>query len=130
MFLRFVCDRPVDGFDARAGFFVAAYGLLEDPELDPYSRQYLEDLIGWFRENLAVPERFSASKHDRDKTFTRGLSWFRPQAQEMIDKSWELASFLEMMEIPIELLKTDRPGHIIYADDHQIVADPFADTPR
>ncbi|UWP90408.1 hypothetical protein [Aliiroseovarius crassostreae] len=130
MFIRFVCDRPVDGLDARAGFFVAAYELRDDPELDQYSAQYLEDLLAWFRENLQLPDRFSGAKHDREKEFTRGLSWFRPEADEAIDKAWELAAFLEMHGYQIELLKTDRPGNILYADDDQLVADPYAETPR
>ncbi|MEN0041828.1 MAG: hypothetical protein AAF764_10945 [Pseudomonadota bacterium] len=30
---------------------------------------------------------------------------------------------------PTTLIRTARPGFIVYEDEHQIVAEPFADTP-
>ncbi|KIC47022.1 hypothetical protein RA28_04745 [Ruegeria sp. ANG-S4] len=130
MFVRFVCPDPVVGMAARSGFFCAAYELNEAQTLDPYSQARLEHLLQWFREHLAVPTRFNSSKSKgafhRD---TRGLSWFKPNASEALSKSYELIALLAENGYVIETLRSDRVGYVVYEDDHQIVAEPFADTP-
>jgi len=37
---------------------------------------------------------------------------------------WDLAAVYEACGIPVELLTTSYPGHILYEDDFQIVAEP------
>ena len=34
---------------------------------------------------------------------------------------------LEMNDIYVRMLKKHRPGYIVYEDDYQVVAEPFAD---
>jgi hypothetical protein len=34
---------------------------------------------------------------------------------------------LEQHSVCVRVLKTDRPGYIVYEDEHQVVAEPFAD---
>lgn len=34
---------------------------------------------------------------------------------------------LEQHNVYVRVLKTDRPGYIVYEDQHQVVAEPFAD---
>jgi hypothetical protein len=34
---------------------------------------------------------------------------------------------LEQHSAYVRVLKTDRPGYIVYQDEHQVVAEPFAD---
>lgn len=58
-----------------------------------------------------------------------GLSWFKPTAEQHIQKAHELAAILSELGFVIEILKTDRPGYIVYEDEFQIVAEPFSDTP-
>ena len=41
----------------------------------------------------------------------------------------EYQRVLEAYDIRLEMLRTERPGYIVYEDDHQVVAYPFADTP-
>ena len=129
MYVRFVRPNAVDGMSAREGFFCAAYELRADPMLDVYSQGRLEELLAWFRENLAIPESFSTSKSkgaaDRDG---KGLSWFRTDAREALAKSYELIALLEEWGYVIETIRSDRIGYVIYEDDDQVVAEPFADT--
>jgi len=33
---------------------------------------------------------------------------------------------LEQHNVYVRVLKTDRPGYIVYEDEHQVVAEPFA----
>jgi len=63
--------------------------------------------------NLAVPTRFnrttSKAHYRRNAT---GISWFRDSAHEHITRIHDLA----------------RIGFVVYEDEHQVVAEPFANT--
>ncbi|MEM8650255.1 MAG: hypothetical protein AAGF54_06970 [Pseudomonadota bacterium] len=116
---------------AREGFFGAAYELRQSAALDKFSSERLESLLLWFNENLSIPTKFNRTKskgaHRRE---TKGLSWFKPSAEEALAKSFELISLLEEYGHNIEVLKTERVGYIVYEDEHQVVAEPFSDTPK
>ncbi len=130
MFVRFVCQNPVAGMAARSGFFCAAYDLRDLETLDQFSHQRLESLLDWFRQNLEIPTRFNTTKSKAAfHKETRGLSWFKPEASGALAKSYELIWLLEENGYVIETLRTQRVGYIVYEDDHQIVAEPFSDTP-
>jgi hypothetical protein len=63
------------------------------------------------------------------RTTNTGISWFRPEATQHVEKAFELCGVLQELGYPITVLKTTRPGFIVYEDAYQIVAEPFADTP-
>ena len=130
MFIRFVCSNIVDGTNARAGFFQPAYELRDDNELDQYTSERLEDLLAWFRLNLAIPDKFNRSNSKgawrRD---TKGLSWYKSSAEEALRKSFELVSLLEENGYKIEMLRSTRIGYVVFEDDSQVIAEPFSDTP-
>ena len=129
MYLRFVYPRPVDGLSAREGFFQAAAELANDPMTAPDVIARVDEIRIWFATHLDKPGRFSRTKpKGYGYKETRGLSWFKPSATEHIAKAFELKAILEDFGYPIEVLKEDRIGYIVYEDDHQIVAEPFADT--
>ena len=131
MFVRFVHRKKIDDMGAREGFFCAAYALREDPMLDQYSAGRLEDLLDWFGQNLEIPYRFNRTKSKgAQHRNTKGLSWFRPEAEAVLAKSYEMVALLHENGYEIETLRSDRVGYIIYEDDHQVIAEPFADTPR
>lgn len=129
MFLRFVRKTKLAGTSARKGFFTAAYELRDTPSVDPGTFKQLEELLAWFRENLAIPGRFSRSKSKGAyrRKHTAAMSWFKATANEHIVRSYELADLLERQGYPIEVLKSQRPGYIVYEDEFQVVAEPFAD---
>ena len=40
----------------------------------------------------------------------------------------ELASILEGHRVAVDILKTERPGYIVYEDEYQVTAEPFEET--
>ena len=47
----------------------------------------------------------------------------------MLAKSHELMALLTQHGYVFQTLRSDRIGYILYQDAHQIVAEPFSDTP-
>lgn len=130
MFVRFVCANKQCLVAAREGFLCAAYELHADIHLDPHSHARLEDLLSWFEHHVPVPKRFNRT-HSKGwyRRKTKGLSWFKPTAEHALSKSFELVHLLRDNGQVTEVIRTDRVGYIVYEDDVQIVAEPFADTP-
>ena len=130
MYIRFVRPTLIKGMAARGGFFTAAGALRRQPDIDPHTARQVKDLLDWFRENLAEPERFtrSASKGFYRAEFTKGLSWFKPEATEMLTKALDLVALLQDNGYPIDTLRSARIGYVLCEDAHQIVAEPFSDT--
>lgn len=131
MYIRFVRPNRFPGLAAREGFLCAAYELRYARALDAVASAQLEEFLAWFRTNLTIPKRFNRtrSKGHKQREMTAGLSWFREDATEMVEKSFELIAFLNQNGYLIDVLHTARVGYIIYEDKHQVVAEPFSDTP-
>ena len=87
----------------------------------------LDELREWFVANLPIPTRFSLSPKPHRKP--QALSWFKDGATIYIDRMREYQRALEAYDVSVEMLRTKRPGYIVYQDDYQVVAYPFADTP-
>jgi hypothetical protein len=108
------------------GVFGAAYELRDGTVIAASDRSSLEDLLAWFRANLAVPPRFNRSK---SKGYYRkrgtGISWLKPTADEHIAKMLALITILEKNGYQVFQITTDRPGYVVFEDDHQVVAEPF-----
>nr|WP_286197029.1 hypothetical protein [Tropicibacter sp. R15_0] len=127
--MRFVRPQRVEDTGHREGFFCAAYELREKQDLDEFSSAQLEEYLAWFRENLPIPARFSRSRsQSASQQSTRGLSWFKPQAAEALGKAHGLMALLQSHGYVFETLRSDRIGYVVYEDDWQVVAEPFADT--
>jgi hypothetical protein len=123
---RFVLPHSHPDTGVKDGVFRAAYALRRGNELSVADRQSLEDLLGWFKSNLAIPERFNKSK---SKGYYRrrsaGISWLKPTASEHLAKMGELAKILQNNGYEVSQISTDRPGYVVFEDDHQVVAEPF-----
>ena len=129
MYLRFVRPTQVKGLRARAGIFDAAHALRKNRQLDHESAARLEALLEWFRTNLPVPPKFHRSNRNKyHAEHTAGLSWFKPDATKVLAKVFDLKALLEEHGYPVEILRSDRTGYVVYEDAVQIVAEPFADT--
>lgn len=88
----------------------------------------LDTLLKWFAANLGTPERFNRSRSKGyDRRNTRGVSWFRESAGEQISKAHQVAALLRKYGYDVFELRTERPGFVVYSDEHQIVAEPFSD---
>ncbi len=118
-FIRFVvADR-----DARTGF---RRGLIHAAErirweFSPEQEVRYAAAYDWLNAELPVPRGFAGN--------AQALSWYRDSAADCIACMREIAAVVEANDMPTAMLRTERPGKILYADAFQVVAEPFADTP-
>jgi hypothetical protein len=126
-YVRFIILRMHHNSGAREGIFRVAYELRDAATTPSYDNERLSALISWFKSNLSTPDRFSRynPKRYREKP-RRGISWFKDSATEHIAKMRDLIAILEDYGYPIEQIRTNRPGSIVYDDEFQIVAEPFS----
>jgi hypothetical protein len=129
MYLRFVMEKAISTSGAREGIFGAAHDLKRTGRLSPADEEHLTRLLDWFEKNLTIPERFNRT---RSKGYyrraTKGIAWFKSSATTHLEKIRELAELLDRHEVKSEVVKSERPGYIVYEDDHQVIAEPFRDT--
>lgn len=124
MYLRFTTTENDDRSGKLKGVFTLAYELIDEQSLYIEDEKTLRELLVWFGANLPVPTKFSKNRNDGHKN-TLGISWLKPSSTKVVNKFWGLKSILENAGYQIEVIKTDRPGKIVYEDDHQLVAVPF-----
>ena len=124
MYIRFVTTERNEGSDQATGLFAALYALERDGALAPHELEWFRTTEAWFNKHLPRPDRFRWSA--RPNAPRRAISWFRLSAGEHVNRMRELAALLEYKDIPVEELQTDRPGYILYEDEHQVTAVPFA----
>jgi len=55
------------------------------------------------------------------------VCWFKDTAKEHIAKAREMSCILGQNNIHVRVIKTQRPGYVVYEDEYQVVAEPFAD---
>ncbi len=130
MYLRFVLPSVNPCSNVRDGIFEAAYALQEEGGLHDYEAAALDALLRWFEENLPIPSRFNRT---RSKGFWRrdskGISWFKASAHIHVGKVRALTEILENHGHRVQMIKSARPGYVVYEDAHQIVAEPFNKRP-
>jgi hypothetical protein len=125
MFIRFVIKDLDPGSGRRQGLFQAAYSL--GSALSQEDRQRLDDIFDWFNKHLPSPDRFAISNKPHRKA--QAISWFKDTAKDHIAQMWAYQRLLSDLGLSVDILRTLRPGYIVYEDEFQVVAYPFADTP-
>jgi hypothetical protein len=126
--IRFVTGDRHPPYGYRTGVFKAAYTLWRRDVLARPKQDELRTLLDWFNDHLAKPARLTRSQHPRAKN--TAVSWVRASAHEHIAQLRRLVTLVEAGGIEVDELQTKRPGYVVYEDDQQVVALPFADTPR
>jgi hypothetical protein len=112
VYLRFVVERP----QGWTGLFTA--GVLRDSEdFSPAARSNLRAVYRWFNANLPVPRRLPRC----------AVCWFRADASESIDRLRELIELYRLAGFPVRMRATASPGRIVYRDEFQVAAVPYAD---
>ena len=124
--IRFVIEKRDPDSGKRQGLFQVARALRESCQLPARDAEKLESLRDWFNEHLERPERLALSSKPHAKA--QALSWFRDTASEHIAKMREFADILERQGIGVVMIRTNRPGYVLYEDEYQVAAYPFADT--
>ena len=126
-FIRFVVPDRDDDSGYRQGFIQAAGALDDSGTLSATESARFREILRWFRENLPVPTRFTRTRNASHKR-KRALSWFKGTATLQLAYAREVVQMLAGHDVVVEMITTDRPGYIVYEDQYQIVAEPFADT--
>jgi len=127
MYIRFVSNNRDAQSGRRQGLFYAAYELEASGAASPGDIAALAEIHDWFGKNLREPTRASISA--RPHARAQALSWFKETATEHVSRMRDMQRILEGYGVFAETLRTRRPGYVVYEDDHQVVAQPFADTP-
>lgn len=122
VYLRFVIDKRDPDSTRRAGLFHAVADLrareLSSEELDEVHR-----LLSWFGENLAAPRVLV-----RGRASPAAICWFYDSAVEHIARMRALARLFDQHAIFTHVLKSRRPGYVVYQDAYQVAAIPFRET--
>src|SRR5262245_27070322 len=126
IYVRCVTMRSNGDSGVPEGIFQAASDLRNANELPPYDAERLLDILKWFGGRLQRPLRFTRSRRPHRKN--KAISWFKSSAVEHIAKAREVVQLLEEHGWQVRTVKTDRPGYIVYEDDFQVAAEPFAST--
>lgn len=111
----------------REGLFQVAGRLAKGGRLSEAEQKHLDDLREWFGTYLPKPDRFSRKRKAADKN-TRGIAWFKDSAHKHIKRMRDLVALLERHDVQVNVVETTRPGYVVYEDDFQVVAEPFAET--
>jgi hypothetical protein len=127
MYLRFVVAKKDQESAKELGILHAFSYLRGDGELYPYEEEQHDLIRRWFNEHLQTPTRFTASKAPFYRKPRRAICWFKDSAREHLDWAWWMVVILENHQIPVQMLKAERVGYVVYEDEYQIVAEPFAD---
>lgn len=131
MYLRFVVNEIHNDSGRESGVFVVAYRLRNSGQLPGYEAEQLAEHLAWFESHLKFPSRFTAAKPPFYRKQSRAISWLKDTAGEHIARIRDIVRIVEDQGILVSTLMTDRPGYVVYEDEQQIVAEPFADsTPR
>lgn len=129
MYVRFVILRCNESSGVREGVFKSAYALRREGQLPAHEYTRLNELLVWFGGNLPVPYRFNRTKSKGySNRNSKGISWLKPTARRHVRRMWELKDILDEHGYFVTVIKTERPGYIVYEDNVQIVAEPFSDT--
>ena len=128
-FVRFVISDLHPDSGVRNGLFDLAYALRDSDDVLEEHRQLLADHLAWFAKNLAKPKRFNrSSSKGYYRRATKGIAWFRDSAGDHIARMHEMKRIAELYGHTVEVILEERVGYLVYEDEAQVVAEPFADT--
>ena len=126
MFIRFVARIRHEESHRRTGVFQAADRLSRRGVLSAEEENRYEAVRQWFQRHLPVPRRLSRS--GRRHACRKAICWFKKDANRYIDRVKSLVALLERHGIAMEMIRTERPGYVVYEDSYQIAAVPFRET--
>ena len=127
MFIRFVSGEIDSDSHVSAGLFTAAHDLLEEAPLSDEEYDELNDQLTWFDVYLRTPFHYRLKAAWRA---TRAICWFKPTAHEYLTRAWAIKEILDRNDVFIWTIKVQRIGYVLYEDEAQVLAEPFADIRR
>ena len=124
MFLRFVGTDTDARTGQATGLMTIAYELRNAGVLDVADEAPLLAHLHWIQTEIPIPTRFARRRNGNHKE-THGLSWVKSEATELIGHLYAIADIAGRHGHTIDILRTGRPGYVVYEDPWQIVAERF-----
>ncbi len=122
-YLRFVVAERHHKSNLPKGVFSALWDLDDDGALTPHEVAWWREVVAWFGVNL--PQPTNARRSSKPNAVNRAVFWFRASATEHVSRMNEAKAILESHGTPVEVLRTSRPGNVVYEDAFQVGAEPF-----
>lgn len=116
MFLRFVVGYDSESPRKLTGLFTEMEYLRKEGFLQDYQENMVIEVFEYFNNNLPCPP------YSEKNWSINAISWFKDSAIVFINKMWDLAAILEQNDLNVRVLKTEKPGMILYEDEFQIVS--------
>ena len=126
-YLRFVVDQRDSSSGKRLGVIRAAWYHEEQRLFPAEQSREVQAIFKWLNAHLPQPDRMSRTRNAYHKNKI-ALSWFKDSAAGPLQRARRLAALLDACGVPVEMITTERPGFVVYEDEFQVVAEPFADT--
>ena len=117
-YVRFQGLKPCLGTPSKIGIFQLAYELKYSSVTSEYDDRQIRRDLNWLEMHLDAP-----SVLDKEQHF-RAICWFKDAAREPLKRIWSMKRILEEYGYWIDVVKSERPGNIIYEDGWQVVAKP------
>ena len=117
-YIRFESQELCGDSASRLGIFQIAYRVRDAHETCLHDANEIARLIRWFRDYLHAPDALDDAQN------RRAICWFRSTAHEPVRRVWAMKPHLEAYGHRIDLITTQDPGHIVYADGWQVAAIP------
>lgn len=115
-YIRFVVGTESEAPSKLVGLLTEVEHLRKGGLLEDYQSKMALEIFDYYNENLPCPP-FS------DKNWSpKAVSWFQDSATQFIHRMWDLAFILEQNDMIVRILKTEKPGMILYQDKFQVVA--------
>jgi hypothetical protein len=124
MFVRFAVADVAESSQQQLGVFTALYRLEREGRLGADEEVWFAEAETWFNEHLRAPDRLTLSK--RPGAPRVAITWLKASAVEHVRRMRELVALLRHKDIHVDEFTSDRPGYVVYEDDHQVAAVPFA----
>jgi hypothetical protein len=86
-----------------------------------------EQLLGHLdriQQEVPIPTRFARRRNGYHKE-THGVSWAKAESTEFVRHLYAIADIVRRYDASVDIVRTTRPGHVVYEDDWQVVAEPF-----
>jgi hypothetical protein len=128
MYLRFVVTHIDEDSERMVGVFHAVWDLRVRGLLYPDEEDQHDALRHWFSWWLRRPTRFTVAKPPYWRKKNKAICWFRDSAETHIWQIWGMVAILQDHGVPVHMLKAKRVGYVVYEDEYQVAAVPFAET--
>jgi hypothetical protein len=123
VYVRFVVDEIDENSGVELGIFQAMFRLWRAGKLSRAEAAWWAEIEAWFGLKLDEPDRLARSR--RRGANKCAISWFKVSAKDHIRRAREVAALLAEHHISSRMLRSARPGYIVYEDDFQVAAEPF-----